>query len=226
MNNTSKGTGRTVIVSDFMICPIDPIEFKYEPIPKCYGQMIVDNEAKTITFKHTGGTAPGIYQVLAAMFINKNWTKLMKDPANKKEIKNGFLLFADNGKRCYLAKKSENGLPVITKKLDYRRNFINELTFTLCEFYHFLIDETLLPYYFCCRKQQLIYIKKEFSFKYITAQEAQSHINDIKETISGTDDDDFIYAENFYDWGDWVQGYEDFDDEEEDFVSSAPDDNE
>lgn len=84
----------------------------------------------------------------------------------------------------------------------------------------------MLPYYFGCRKQQLRHIKKEFSFKYITAQEAKSHINDIKGTIKGTDDDDFISAEDLYDWGDSIQEYEDFGDEEDDFVFSDPDEEE
>lgn len=117
MKNNQNGAGRKVVVSDIEFCPIDPLEFSFQQMPKCYGQMIVDTEAKTITFKRTGGSAPGIYQVLVAMFINKHWTRIMKDPANKKDILTGFLLFSSNGNICYAAHKGENDLPVIDKKL-------------------------------------------------------------------------------------------------------------
>lgn len=217
MNNTSKGTGRTVIVSDFEICPIDPIEFKYEPIPKCYGQMIVDNEAKTITFKHTGGTAPGIYQVLVAMFINKHWTKIMKDPANKRTILDGFLLFSSSGNTCYSAHKGENGLPVIDKKLKYRRYFIDELTLNMCEFYHLIEDETLLTIFFCSRKKHIHQLAREFSFKYLSPLEALAHIVSNEDC---DDDDRDCFDTEEYDINlsrifDKVFGFEDFNDEPE-----------
>jgi hypothetical protein len=62
-------------------------------------------EVKTFTFKHIGGTAPEIYQILAAMFINKNWTRLMNDHVNKKEIKYVFLLFTENVLSCSKRRK-------------------------------------------------------------------------------------------------------------------------
>ena len=221
MKNITNAKGRTVIASDFEICPIDPLEFKYQPIPKCYGKIIVDTEVKTITFKHTGGTAPGIYQVLAAMFINKRWTKIMKDPANKNAILDGFLLFSYNGNICYSAHRGENGLPVIDKKLKYRRFFIDELTLNMSEFYHLLEDETLLTYFFSSRKSHIRKIVKEFSFKYLSPQEAQIHFESIEKSEEAEGDDwgmEEYEIDQFRIW-DKVFGYEDFsyDSDESDF---------
>ena len=212
MKKINNATGRKVIVSDFEICPIDPFEFKYQSIPKCYGQMIVDTEVKTITFKHTGGTAPGIYQVLAAMFINRKWTKIMKDPANKRAILDGFLLFSYDGNICYSAHIGENGLPVIDKKLKYRRFLIDELTLNMCEFYHLLKDETLLTAFFYSRKKHIRQIVKEFSFKYLSPQEAQTHMK----PIESIENDYSLSIEDEFNMFDIVFGYEESDDETDD----------
>ena len=218
MNNTWKATGRKVVVSDIEFCPIDPLEFSFQQMPKCYGQMIVDTEAKTITFKRTGGSAPGIYQVLVAMFINKHWTRIMKDPANKKDILTGFLLFSSNGNICYAAHKGENGLPVIDKKLNYRRYFIEELTLTMSEFYHLLEDETLVTCFFCSRKKHVHQLAKEFSFKYISPQEAQAHA-DPDEIFEDYDSAGFGFEEDDVDEFNifnFVSGYEESDNDADD----------
>ena len=217
MNNTINRTGRTVIISDFEICPIDPLEFKYQPIPKCYGKIIVDTEGKMITFKHTGGTAPGIYQVLVAMFINKHWTKIMKDPSNKRNILDGFLLFSSSGNTCYSAHESENGLPVIDKKLKYRSYFIDELTLNMCEFYHLLENETILTDFFCSRKKHIHQLAQEFCFKYLSPLESQAHMEQI-EYAEDADSDSFDIEENDINVSkilDTVFGFEDFNDEPE-----------
>lgn len=203
-------TGRKIIVSDFEMCPIDPIEFEYYNVPKCYGQMIVDTEAKTITFKHIAGTAPGIYHVLVAMYINKHWTKIMKDPANKKEILSGFLMFSSKGKICFMAHMGENGLPVIDGKLNYRRCFIKELTLTMSEFYNLLSYEAWLMFFYNSRKQCVRKTAKDFSFKYISPQEALTHIEPIDENEEDEDYSD-VDADEYFEFNldNYLSGYED-----------------
>lgn len=170
MENNKKVTGRNIIVSDFEVAPYDPEEYEHAGDTKCHGQIIVNKQERTITFRHISGTKPIFFAVLSAMSINKNWFRIFNAEECEKKFKDYMLLFTKCPNTYYIAHTGENGLPVIDKEIENVWRIImnvEEITLTELEFYLLAQLEHML--YFSMRqfnreKKQFI---KFWEFRYI-----------------------------------------------------------
>jgi hypothetical protein len=91
----------------------------------------------------------------------------------------------------------------------------------MSEFYHLLEDETLVTCFFCSRKKHIHQLAKEFSFKYISPQEAQAQAHAVpKEAFEDDDSAGFGFEEDDVDEFNifnFVSGYEESDNDADDF---------
>lgn len=149
MDNKNEITDRNIIVSDFEVAPYDPDEYEYMGDQKCHGQLIVNKQEKTITFRHISGTFPIFYVILTAMSINKNWFRIGDAEECEKKYEDYMILIRDIPAAYYIARTGENGLPVIEKEIENvpYLNDAKELTLTEKEYYllasvHFMLHFT------------------------------------------------------------------------------------
>ena len=169
MNNKNKITGRNIVVNDFEVAPYDPEEYEHAGDTKCHGQIIVNKQERTITFRHISGTKPIFFAVLGAMSINKNWFRIFNAEECEKRFRDHMLLIRDWPAAYYIAHTGGNGLPVIDKKIENVPYFmdVEEITLTEIEFY-FLAELNTMLYFSMERlkaaKKQLI---KFWEFRYI-----------------------------------------------------------
>lgn len=169
MDNKNEITGRNIIISDFEVAPYDPDEYEYAGDQKCHGQLIVNKQEKTITFRHISGTCPIFHVVLAAMSINKNWFRIFNAEECEAKYKDYMLLIRDWPATYYIAHTGENGLPVIDKIIENVPYFKDVEEFTLTEMEYYFLAELNTMLYFSM--ERLKYAKKQFikfwEFRYI-----------------------------------------------------------
>ena len=169
MYNKNEITGRNIIVSDFEVAPYDPIEYEYMGDTKCHGQLIINKQERTITFRHISGTKPIFFAVLSAMSINKNWFRIFNAEECEKKFKDHMLLIRDWPAAYYIAHTGQNGLPVIDKRIENIPYFMDVEEFTLTEMEFYFLAELNTMLYFSM--ERLKSAKKQFikfwEFRYI-----------------------------------------------------------
>jgi hypothetical protein len=169
MNNKNEITGRNIVVNDFEVAPYDPEEYEYAGDTKCHGQLIINKQERTITFRHISGTKPIFFAVLGAMSINKNWFRIFNAEECEKRFKDHMLLIRDWPAAYYIAHTGGNGLPVIDKKIENVPYFMDVEEFTLTEMEYFLLAEfkTMLQFNNGGRKRAQNLFMKVWEFRYI-----------------------------------------------------------
>lgn len=169
MDNKNEITGRNIIISDFEVAPYDPDEYEYAGDQKCHGQLIVNKQEKTITFRHISGTCPIFHVVLAAMSINKNWFRIFDAIECEAKYKDYMLLIRDWPAAYYVAHVGENGLPVVEKQIKNVPYFseAKELTLNELEFYLLAEFKTMLHFNNGGRKRAQNLFMKVWEFRYI-----------------------------------------------------------
>lgn len=169
MNNKNEITGRNIVVNDFEVAPYDPEEYEYMGDTKCHGQLIINKQERTITFRHISGTKPIFFAVLGAMSINKNWFRIFNAEECEKRFRDHMLLIRDWPAAYYIAHTGENVLPVIDKKIENVPYFMDVEKFTLTEMEFYFLAELNTMLYFSM--ERLKTAKKQFikfwEFRYI-----------------------------------------------------------
>jgi hypothetical protein len=169
MNNKNEITGRNIVVNDFKVAPYDPEEYEHAGDTKCHGQLIINKQERTITFRHISGTKPIFFAVLGAMSINKNWFRIFNAEECKKRFRDHMLLIRDWPAAYYIAHTGENWLPVIDKKIEnvpYIMD-VEEFTLTEMEFYFLAELNTMLYFSMDCLKAEKKQFIKFWEFRYI-----------------------------------------------------------
>ncbi|WP_294411141.1 hypothetical protein [uncultured Ruminococcus sp.] len=169
MDNKNEITGRNIIISDFEVAPYDPDEYEYMGDQKCHGQLIVNKQEKTITFRHISGTCPIFYVILTAMSINKNWFRIGDAEECEKKYKDYMILIREIPAAYYIACTGENGLPVIEKEIENAPYLNDTKELTLTEKEYFLLASLYSMLHF--KSSELNNAKKRFikewEFRYI-----------------------------------------------------------
>ena len=161
---------RNIIVSRFEIIPYDPFEFYCQDDEKCIGELTVDKAERTITFRHISGEKPILEFVISAMFVQKDWFKLIAEDRSIAERRGHFLLERHWPYEAYVVRSEEKNKPVIDHRIkldDYC--FIEELTLTPLEFGLLFESFTRFILYSTTsnRKRVLRWIKHDLEFRFI-----------------------------------------------------------
>ena len=163
-----ENNGRKIIVSKFEIVPFDPIDFNDAYDELCCGQLIIDKEKETITFKFLSGEQPLLYHLLAAMSVSKQWFKVTSSEKAISNFQEHILLERECPHEFYIAHYGEDGLPVIDHKIDFD-GFIEVDEFTLTALEYNLLAEVngITIANGKHRRRRRYYMKKEFRLRFI-----------------------------------------------------------